>query len=73
LRWGHYGRLRVYAAGRLDLIAMKFYAGRPQDIEDLIDLSPTPEERKFVREYIAKIGNDGRILRALERIDEWEK
>jgi hypothetical protein len=52
---------------------MKFYAGRPQDIEDLIDLSPTPEERKFVREYIAKIGNDGRILRALERIDEWEK
>jgi len=68
---GHFGRLTVYAAGRLDLIAMKFYAGRPQDIEDLIDLSPTPDERKFVREHIAQLGNGGRVLRTLERIDEW--
>ncbi len=70
---GHFGRLTVYAASRLDLISMKFYAGRPQDIEDLLDISPTPEERKVVREHIAAIGDDGRVLRTLERIDEWEQ
>jgi len=69
---GHFGRLTVYAADRVDLIAMKFYAGRPQDIEDLLDLSPNPEERKLIREHIAQIGADGRVLRTLERIDEWE-
>ena len=70
---GHFGRLTVYAASRVDLIAMKFYAGRPQDIEDLLDMSPTPNERKFAREYFGQIGDDGRVLRTLERIDEWEK
>jgi uncharacterized nucleotidyltransferase DUF6036 len=69
---GHFGRLTVYTASRIELIAMKFYAGRAQDIEDLLDLSPTPEERRFVRAHIAQIGDDGRVLRTLERIDEWE-
>jgi hypothetical protein len=69
---GRFGRLTVYAAGRIDLLAMKFYAGRTQDIQDLVDLRPTPRERQTVRRQIARLGGGGKVLRALQRIDHWE-
>ena len=70
---GKFGRLSVYAVARMDLIAMKLYAGRSQDIEDLLDLAPTVEDLKFSREHIAQISATGKVLRALERIDHWEQ
>lgn len=49
---GTFGRLIVYAIGRRDLIAMKFYAGRPQDREDIIAMAPTPDELDFAEHYV---------------------
>jgi hypothetical protein len=47
-----YGMLTIYAVGRLDLLAMKFYANRPQDRQDIIHMKPTPDEIGYVRKYL---------------------
>jgi hypothetical protein len=73
IRIGRFGRLTVHAAGRMDLITMKFYAGRPQDIQDLVDLVPTLSERTFARRHIAQLPGDGRVQRTLHRIDQWQQ
>ncbi len=49
---GRFGALRVWAIGRLDLIAMKFYSHRYQDREHLAALNVTKEELKFVLQYL---------------------
>jgi hypothetical protein len=41
---GEFGRLRVYAVGRLDLITMKFLAHRQRDIEHLDKLNVTSRD-----------------------------
>ena len=46
------GRLRVFAAGRADFIALKALAGRDQDIEDLRAMLVTPDECAFVRAHL---------------------
>jgi hypothetical protein len=49
---GTFGRLRVYAAGRLDLIAMKLIAHRERDLEYLARMRVKAEEREFVLRYL---------------------
>lgn len=50
---GEFGHLKVTAIGRLDLIAMKFIAGRAEDREDLRSLGVSTEEASFVRQYLS--------------------
>ncbi len=45
---GTFGRLRVYAASRPDLVAMKVLAGRDQDIEDLQAMRVRPDDVEFL-------------------------
>lgn len=52
---GQFGLLQVTAIGRLDLIAMKFIAGRAEDREDLRSLGVSNEEARFVREYLSDL------------------
>ena len=47
--------LRVLRLGRLDLIVMKFFALRPQDLEDLASLAPLADEIEFVRGQLERI------------------
>jgi len=47
-----FGKLSIYAANRLDLLCMKFYANRPQDREDIMEMKPTLKEMSFVRKYL---------------------
>ncbi|MBL9149863.1 MAG: hypothetical protein JNM94_14320 [Phycisphaerae bacterium] len=49
---GQFGRLRVFAASRLDLIAMKVLAGRAQDIEDLNAMRVRADDLRFVQTYL---------------------
>ena len=52
---GTWGLLTVYAAGRRDLLATKFYANRPQDREDVQAMKPTLEDCAFVRTYLTML------------------
>ena len=56
---GDYGLLRVYAASRLDLIAMKVLAGRDQDLEDLDAMRVRQDEVPFVREFLDTLPEKG--------------
>ena len=56
---GTYGRLRVSAASRPDLIAMKVLAGRDQDIEDLQAMRIRRDEVAFVGEYLESLDSKG--------------
>ena len=47
-----YGQVSIYAAGRVDLLCMKFYANRAQDRADIDDMKPTSDEINFVRRYL---------------------
>jgi len=49
------GTLRVFAASRPDLIAMKVIAGRPQDIEDLQAMKVRRDEVEFVRSHLSTL------------------
>ncbi len=51
---GVFRKLRVISLGRRDLLAMKLYAGRPQDVEDLRNQeeSFTVDDMRFMREYL---------------------
>lgn len=49
---GHFGKLQIYAVGRLDLIAMKVLAHRDLDVEDLHQMKVTREEIGFVSRYL---------------------
>jgi hypothetical protein len=56
---GQYGRLKVWAASRPDLIAMKVLAGRPQDVEDLQQMSVEAHEVALVRQHLAGLEAKG--------------
>lgn len=56
---GTYGRLRVSAASRPDLIAMKVLAGRDQDIEDLLAMRIRRDDVEFVSEYLDSLDSKG--------------
>ncbi len=56
---GTYGRLRVYAASRPDLIAMKVLAGRDQDIEDLQAMRIRQDDVDFVTDYLDSLDSKG--------------
>lgn len=47
--------LSVYAVSRLDLLAMKFYANRPQDRRDIIEMHPTRDEIEFIGKYLNRL------------------
>lgn len=47
-----YEPLSIYAVGRLDLLAMKFYANRPQDREDITETRPSRDEIDYCRRYL---------------------
>jgi len=79
---GTFGPLLVYAASRLDLIAMKFMAHRPGDLEHLEQMKLGNDDLKFVRKYLgacAKRYREGRdsqkarqIAMARQYVDAWE-
>ncbi len=56
---GAWGRLRVFAASRVDLIAMKVLAGRVQDLEDLGAMQPRADEVEFVRRHLDGLSGKG--------------
>lgn len=56
---GTFGRLRVYAASRPDLIAMKVLAGRDQDLDDLSAMRVRMDEVEFVRRYLDSLVGKG--------------
>ena len=47
-----YDKLKVYAAGRLDLLAMKVFAHRFPDRLDVAEMKITRDEIVFVRKYL---------------------
>jgi hypothetical protein len=71
------GSLRVSVPGRVDFIAMKVFAGRAQDYEDLDALNVTTEEWAFVRKAIEYWTHDhwpdSRLREALATIDDLER
>lgn len=79
---GDFGRLRIFAASRLDLIAMKFIAHRERDLEHLHHMKVRRGELDFVREYLRALEQQfpeslhseeaGRIAMACEYVREWK-
>ena len=73
-----YSKMSIYAASRLDLLCMKFYANRPQDREDIMEMKPTPEEMDFVRRYLdvlrlpSRLADLDQIVSALKLVDAME-
>jgi hypothetical protein len=56
-----YGLLSIYAASRIDLLCMKFYANRPQDREDIMEMKPTSQEMAYVRKYLEMLKLPSRL------------
>jgi hypothetical protein len=52
---GVFTNLRVRRLGRLDLLVMKFFALRAQDLEDISGMAPVAEEIAFVRGQLGRI------------------
>lgn len=50
-----FGKLKVYAAGRLDLLAMKVFAHRAPDREDIAEMRITRQEIEFTRKYLSML------------------
>jgi len=75
---GNFDRLRAYAAGRQDLIAMKFLAHRACDLEHLAAMNVTPAELDFVRRHLdtrieAYPPEAGRIEMTRRYVNEWQQ
>jgi hypothetical protein len=71
---GRFGVLQVWAIGRLDLIAMKFYSHRPQDREHLAQMKVTGAEREFVLRYLnalAGVADKSRLDMARRTVENW--
>jgi hypothetical protein len=64
---GVFGRLRVFAASRPDLIAMKVLAGRDQDIDDLQAMRIRSDEVESVTGYLDSLESKGTTR---EQIDD---
>lgn len=52
---GVFSNLRVRRLGRLDLLVMKFFALRAQDIDDISAIAAAEEEITFVRGQLTRI------------------
>ena len=52
VRIGRFGKVMVSALSRKDLLAKKFYAAHPRDVEDIAHMKPACEERGFVATYL---------------------
>ena len=52
---GTFGQLHVVALSRQDLLATKFYAAFPRDVEDITAMAPTPKELRLVRTYLTML------------------
>lgn len=67
--------LEVFAASAPDLLAMKFLAHRPQDLEDIDKLGVTRDDKDFVRAYLAGLPAKGtpaeQIAEAAEILESW--
>jgi hypothetical protein len=59
---GLFDKLRVTSLGRQDLLAMKVYASRPHDIEDVLACveTITSEDLSFIRSYLDSLGGSHR-------------
>jgi hypothetical protein len=73
---GRFGRLRVFAVGRLDLILMKFIAHRSGDLQHLKLMNVTGEELAQVERRLAALAGEwpeqsGRIEMARAIAREW--
>lgn len=72
-------KLSVYAVSRRDLLAMKFYANRPQDRQDILEMHPNPKEIDCVRKYLNMLRVPSRqadldqVVSALKLLDAMEK
>ena len=73
-----YGVISVVAISRIDLIAMKFIAGRAVDLEDLNTLRVTKQDAEFVRAYLLKLkekhpDREGdNVDDRFELLDDWD-
>ena len=79
---GRFGPLNVLAIGRRDLMAMKLTGApvRPQDLEDILAMQPTPADVAFLHEHLDRLDaeslsgethdNERGILRNLEQSHE---
>jgi hypothetical protein len=67
---GQWGRLRVLAISRLDLLAMKVLSGRPQDLEDIRAIGPTSDDLRFVREYLEALPDRGTLASEVDEARE---
>jgi hypothetical protein len=73
---GRFGRLQVFALGRPDLIAMKFFAHRQVDIEHLTSIGVTEAERAFTQRYLRQLAVDypperEKVAMALHVLHHW--
>lgn len=70
-----YGRLRIFAADRLDLIVMKLVAGRPQDLEDVAALLKAADG-VFIRGCLTELSKKSSVAQeipeAFERLGALE-
>jgi len=69
---GVFGNLRVRRLGRLDLLVMKLFALRAQDLDDVAAMDPAEEEIAFVRGQLARIARSrpDRALRTQLYLDQ---
>ncbi|MBA3273860.1 MAG: hypothetical protein H0T11_08330 [Chthoniobacterales bacterium] len=82
IKIGEFGRLRVYAVSRIDLISMKFIGHRERDLEHLQELKVTSSEKEVVQKYLEVLTERypagrypeeaGRIELARTYLDNWE-
>jgi hypothetical protein len=72
---GDFGSLRVFAIGRLDLIAMKFLAHRAQDLEDLQSLQVSADETRLARMFVNQLRGSRTPIQEIDEavgiLEEW--
>lgn len=56
----HYGPLHVLVISRRDLMAMKLISAitRPQDLQDLQSMNPTPPEIQFMAQHLDRLESE---------------
>lgn len=60
------GSLRLFAASKSDLIAMKVLAGRDQDLEDIHDMQMNADDKRFVQAYLSELAAKGTSQEQIE-------
>ncbi len=75
---GTFGKLRVLAVGRLDLLTMKFLSHRTKDQEHLEMMKPSGEELAWIRNRVTGLveffpNERGKIEMTLQLITAWNE